>query len=312
MIRGGHAGLEHHLLGEPLGALQPGRGGRRPEGPDSRLDQRVHQPGDQRSLRPHHDQVDPFVAGGGDQGIDVVRIRVQDPGVGGDAGIARRAEQLRPLRRARQRPNQRVLTPPGSDDECPQGPERQSPEMKSSTGMAVSVSYFAVPREPSSIETRAMVCSSGASTTFTKSNCPRVAHCALTVAPSCSISLETSLMRCGLFLTVCTPSGVSVVSMMYVGMGPPISVAVAPGPSRLFYPNGEVRATSPPGCRVRSGPGSQAAAASARSGASANTSSPSAASTRTLSPSANSPSSTPIASRSTSRFWITRLSGRAP
>src|SRR3989442_6767008 len=51
-----------------------------------------------------------------------------------------------------------------------------------------------------------------------KSNCPSVAHCALTVAPSCSSSWLTSLMRCGLFLTVCTPSGDSVESMMYVGM----------------------------------------------------------------------------------------------
>src|SRR5205823_13423092 len=51
-----------------------------------------------------------------------------------------------------------------------------------------------------------------------KSNCPSVAHCALTVAPSCSISRLTSLMRCGLFLTVCTPSGDKVESMMYVGM----------------------------------------------------------------------------------------------
>src|SRR3954452_23545836 len=90
--------------------------------------------------------------------------------------------------------------------------------MKSSMGMAGSVSNFAVPREPSSSETRAIVFSSGASTTLMKSNWPSVAHCALTVAPSCSISWLTSLMRCGLFLTVCTPSGDRVDSMMYVGM----------------------------------------------------------------------------------------------
>src|SRR5688572_23625990 len=53
---------------------------------------------------------------------------------------------------------------------------------------------------------------------FTKSKCPSVAHWAFTVAPSCSISLLTSRMRCGLFLTVWTPSGVSVESMMKVGM----------------------------------------------------------------------------------------------
>src|SRR4051794_35429362 len=54
--------------------------------------------------------------------------------------------------------------------------------------------------------------------TLMKSKRPRVDHCSLTVAPSCSISLLTSRMRDGLFLTVWTPSGVRVVSMMYVGM----------------------------------------------------------------------------------------------
>src|SRR3954451_19723095 len=64
-----------------------------------------------------------------------------------------------------------------------------------------------------------MVASSGASMTLMKSKRPRVDHCCLTLAPSCSISLLTSRMRDGLFLTVWTPSGVRVVSMMYVGMG---------------------------------------------------------------------------------------------
>src|SRR5690349_2471563 len=50
-----------------------------------------------------------------------------------------------------------------------------------------------------------------------KSKWPSVAHWAFTVAPSCSTSLLTSRIRAGLFLTVWTPSGVSVESMMYVG-----------------------------------------------------------------------------------------------
>src|SRR3954465_8297661 len=54
--------------------------------------------------------------------------------------------------------------------------------------------------------------------TLMKSKRPSVDHCCLTLAPSCSISLLTSRMRDGLFLTVWTPSGVRVVSMMYVGM----------------------------------------------------------------------------------------------
>src|SRR3954471_7609225 len=63
-----------------------------------------------------------------------------------------------------------------------------------------------------------MAPSLGASTTEMKSMCPSVAHWAFTLAPSCSTSLLTSLIRSGLFLTVWTPSGVSVVSMMYVGI----------------------------------------------------------------------------------------------
>src|SRR4051794_192526 len=52
---------------------------------------------------------------------------------------------------------------------------------------------------------------------FTKSYRPRTAHWALTVAPSCSISLFTSRTRCGLLLRVCTPSGVRVLSITNVG-----------------------------------------------------------------------------------------------
>src|SRR3954470_8077125 len=54
---------------------------------------------------------------------------------------------------------------------------------------------------------------------FTKSYCPSTAHCAVTVAPSCSISLFTSRIRCGLLLRVCTPSGVRVLSITNVGTG---------------------------------------------------------------------------------------------
>ena len=46
----------------------------------------------------------------------------------------------------------------------------------SSIESAESVCSFALPRAPSATETRAIVASSGASTTFTKSNGPSVAH----------------------------------------------------------------------------------------------------------------------------------------
>ena len=62
----------------------------------------------------------------------------------------------------------------------PQTCTSYSEVMKSSIGNAGSVSYIAVPRELSSIDTRAIVMSSGASTTLMKSQRPSVAHCALT------------------------------------------------------------------------------------------------------------------------------------
>jgi hypothetical protein len=63
---------------------------------------------------------------------------------------------------------------------------------------------------------------------------------------------------------------------------------------------------------TRRPPGQTGAGAAATAGAFANVSSPSAASTSTRSPAWNSPSSSFNASLSTSRFWITRFSGRAP
>src|SRR5436305_14515726 len=76
--------------------------------------------------------------------------------------------------------------------------------------------------------------------TLMKSKRPRVDHCSLTEAPSCSISLLTSRMRDGLFLTVWTTSGVRVVSMMYVGMS-----------RRLNEQRGEVRQAAVPAAVVR-------------------------------------------------------------
>src|SRR4051794_7761417 len=51
-----------------------------------------------------------------------------------------------------------------------------------------------------------------------KSKRPSVAHCEVTFAPSCSTSRLTSRIRAGLFLIVWTPSDVSVVRRMEVGM----------------------------------------------------------------------------------------------
>src|SRR5947209_19184983 len=125
--------------------------------------------------------------------------------------------------------------------------------MKSSIGIALSVSYLPVPRDPSSSDTRAITFSSGASITLTKSNWPSVAHWALTVAPSCSISRLTSRIRLGLFLIVCTPSGVSVVSMMYVGTTASLvrrDAALVPRLTERWMRRLRVH----PGCKLRRAP----------------------------------------------------------
>jgi len=79
---------------------------------------------------------------------------------------------------------------------------------------AVSVWSFALPRAPRAIDTRAIVAASGASTTFTKSNGPSVAHWCKTLAPSSSTSLFTSRSRSGFDFSVCTPCAVRLDSMM--------------------------------------------------------------------------------------------------
>jgi hypothetical protein len=83
-----------------LRTLEPRGLGRRPErGYADRLEG-VDGALDQRRLRPDDDQVAPLAPGGLGQclrpGADV-----QGPGVGGDPGVARRAEQLADARRAR-------------------------------------------------------------------------------------------------------------------------------------------------------------------------------------------------------------------
>src|SRR4051812_42178959 len=108
-----------------------------------------------------------------------------------------------------------------SDDAGRRRTTQLSELRNSSTENAVSVCSFALPREPSATETRAIVSASGASTTFTKSNGPSVAHWWTTFAPSSSTSRFTSRSRSGFAFKVCTPWAVRVDSMMYVGIVPP-------------------------------------------------------------------------------------------
>ena len=79
---------------------------------------------------------------------------------------------------------------------------------------AVSVRIFVLPRAPSATETRAIVAASGASTMFTKSYSPRVAHWWTTLAPNSSTSWFTSRSRSGFALSVWTPCAVRLESRM--------------------------------------------------------------------------------------------------
>jgi hypothetical protein len=126
--------------------------------------QRVDQPGDERRLGADDGQADVLALGQRDEPLDVVGGDGEGAGVGRDPRVARRAQQLGALRRAQQGADDRVLAPSAPDDE-----DLQSAAMKSSMGIADRVSKRAVPREPSSSDTRAIVVSSGASTMLTKS-----------------------------------------------------------------------------------------------------------------------------------------------
>ena len=159
-------GTPHSFISCLAYALEPSIRAAAAEGPKAGMPacrELVHQPGDQRRLGPHHDQVHPARAGEADQ---IVVGEALDA-VGGDARVAGRGQHFRRLRAPQQGPDERVLATAAADDEDAR--RHYSAAMKSSMGIALSVSYRAVPREPSSSDTRATVFSSGASITFTKS-----------------------------------------------------------------------------------------------------------------------------------------------
>ena len=76
----------------------------------------VGDPGDERRLRPDHDEVDrSFPAEGGDGGV-VGDIERDQFGFLGDAGIARRGVELGQHRRGGELPGQRMLAAAGPDE----------------------------------------------------------------------------------------------------------------------------------------------------------------------------------------------------
>src|SRR6478609_2007390 len=86
------------------------------------------------------------------------------------------------------------------------------------------VEIFVEPRALRAIETLATVAMSGASTMFTKSNSPRVAHWCSTLQPNSSTSALTCRRRSGFDLMVWTPCCVSVERRMKIGIAASPSV----------------------------------------------------------------------------------------
>ena len=105
----------------------------RPEAAHARRGHGIGQAGDERRLRPDHDELDARVACRGGERGRVVGGRVERARVAPDPRVARRAQHLGRLRGAQQRADERVLPAARADDEDP-----HTAPMKSSIGIAPS------------------------------------------------------------------------------------------------------------------------------------------------------------------------------
>jgi hypothetical protein len=115
-VRGGrHAAALHQLLGVGLRALDARRLPRRPERRDTGLRQVVHYPGHERRLGAHDHEVDSPLARRRDE---IVRRQALHA-VTGDPDIAGGGQDLRGLRAAKQRADERVLAPAAADNQDP-------------------------------------------------------------------------------------------------------------------------------------------------------------------------------------------------
>ena len=115
--RGRHPCRRHDLLGEGLGALEPGGRARRSEARDARVADRVRDPSDERRLGAHHDEVGADRGREGRDGRAVHRVDVVEGGHDADARVAGCGVHLGHRGVTRQREGEGVLTPSGADDE---------------------------------------------------------------------------------------------------------------------------------------------------------------------------------------------------
>ena len=122
-LRGRHARRLEHVLGERLRAFDPCRRLRRTEGGDPAATERVHEPDHERSLRPHHHQVDADLAAEREQALAVLGAnRVALPQAR-DPRVARRRVQLVELGARGKLPGERVLAAARPDDQHLHGGE---------------------------------------------------------------------------------------------------------------------------------------------------------------------------------------------
>ena len=111
------AGCPHHVLGELLRSFDPGGGGARAEHGDPGVAQLVGNAGNERRLRADHDEVDVECAGKREQALAVLRSDRVTRAEAGDARIPGRRVELSQLVRLAQLPGERVLAPPGADQQ---------------------------------------------------------------------------------------------------------------------------------------------------------------------------------------------------
>jgi len=112
-----HARGAQHVLGECLGAFDPGSCGARPEDQEAEPAKHVGQPEHERKLRPDHDEVHLEGTREPEQTLSIVRPNRVTVSQSGDPGVSGRGMQLRQRRRLRQLPGKRMLATSRPDDE---------------------------------------------------------------------------------------------------------------------------------------------------------------------------------------------------
>lgn len=120
-VRGAHACRGHHVLGERLGPLDPGGGGRRAEAGDASGAHRVGDPEHKRHLGTDHHEVGVHLGGQRDHVFGGGRVHRADLRVLGDPHVAGGGEQRAHRGIPAQGQDEGMFTGSGTDDEYTHG-----------------------------------------------------------------------------------------------------------------------------------------------------------------------------------------------